>query len=60
MTDQFQEDICKLREICIDIKALANLLDAWAEKEYLIEISMILEKMKPRVEEFENILEKYN
>ncbi len=60
MTDQFQEDIYKLREIFIDIKALTNLLDAWAEKEYMIEISMILERMKPRVEEFKNILEKYN
>lgn len=60
MTVEFSlEEYLTLEEAYINMNAVANLLEAWVEREYSVEVSMLLEKVKPQLSTCKKIFERH-
>ena len=46
------EDFIFLTDVAIELDSAVNLLDAWAEKNCILEASLITDRIKPKVKAF--------
>ncbi len=45
-----------IEEIYQDFAATINLLDAWAEKQNVLEVTIVLEKLKAKLNDFKKVI----
>lgn len=53
------EEYLTLQGAYVNVDAAVNLLEAWAERKHSIEVSMIIEKIKPEIEACGEIFKKH-
>lgn len=55
-----KNNLYELESLYIDINAFINLLDAWAEREAMLEVNLILQELKTKLWEMKNIFQEDN
>ncbi len=58
MSEISSDDFALLTDIAIEINSAINLLDAWAEKNYIFEVSIIVERIKPKAKLLNKIVQR--
>ncbi len=53
------DEFIKVEEIYQDVSAAINLLDAWAEKKNDLEATIIVEKIKSKLDDFKKIIKNH-
>ncbi len=59
MSEISTEDFVFLTDVAIELDSAVNLLDAWAEKNCILEASLIIDRIKPKVKAFNEFIRKH-
>jgi len=58
MSELIEEEYSLLNDVALEFDSALNLLEAWSEKNCILEVNLIVERLKPKVKAFKDFAQK--